>query len=140
MVVWSGFMRVLILGGTGLTGPFVVQRLNRLGYEVVVFHRGRWSSIGHAQILDDGLRRGGVQSDCGASRGQGPLRGNRLSARRGQSMQTYVAEADHGFADVEATFDRMQWLERELHLKPVRPLLDRLWTAPAKRATPQKVE
>jgi len=43
-------------------------------------------------------------------------------------------DTDHGFADLEATFDRMQWLERELRLQPVHPLLDRLWTAPEKRA------
>src|SRR5271169_5748044 len=33
-------MRILVLGGTGLTGPFVVRRLARLGHEVTVFHRG----------------------------------------------------------------------------------------------------
>jgi nucleoside-diphosphate-sugar epimerase len=34
-------MRVLILGGTGLTGPFLVRRLYGLGHEVTVFHRGQ---------------------------------------------------------------------------------------------------
>src|SRR6266852_1255920 len=33
-------MRVLILGGTGLTGPYAVCRLHGLGHEVTVFHRG----------------------------------------------------------------------------------------------------
>ena len=33
-------MRILVLGGTGLTGPFAVRRLCGLGYEVTVFHRG----------------------------------------------------------------------------------------------------
>jgi len=33
-------MRILILGGTGLTGPFVVRRLIGLGHEVMLFHRG----------------------------------------------------------------------------------------------------
>jgi nucleoside-diphosphate-sugar epimerase len=33
-------MRVLILGGTGLTGPFALRRLHALGHEVTVFHRG----------------------------------------------------------------------------------------------------
>ncbi|HLK62047.1 MAG TPA: hypothetical protein VKU19_01310 [Bryobacteraceae bacterium] len=49
-------------------------------------------------------------------------------------------DTDHPFSDLEAAYDRMQWLERGLHLKPVRPQLDRLWTAPAKRpvATPMK--
>jgi nucleoside-diphosphate-sugar epimerase len=33
-------VRVLVLGGTGLTGPFVVRRLCGLGHRVTVFHRG----------------------------------------------------------------------------------------------------
>src|SRR6516164_8748894 len=33
-------MRILILGGTTLTGPYVVRRLHSLGHEVTVFHRG----------------------------------------------------------------------------------------------------
>jgi nucleoside-diphosphate-sugar epimerase len=33
-------MRVLIIGGTGLTGPYVVRRLAELGHELALFHRG----------------------------------------------------------------------------------------------------
>ena len=33
-------MRVLILGGTTLTGPHVVRRLHSIGHEITVFHRG----------------------------------------------------------------------------------------------------
>jgi nucleoside-diphosphate-sugar epimerase len=33
--------RVLVLGGTGFVGPFVVQRLVERGHEVTLFHRGR---------------------------------------------------------------------------------------------------
>jgi nucleoside-diphosphate-sugar epimerase len=33
-------MRVLVLGGTGQTGPFLVRRLHQLGHEVTIFHRG----------------------------------------------------------------------------------------------------
>lgn len=33
-------MRILILGGTTLTGPYAVGRLHSLGHEVTVFHRG----------------------------------------------------------------------------------------------------
>jgi len=33
-------MRVLMLGGTSLTGPYAVRRLHALGHEVTVFHRG----------------------------------------------------------------------------------------------------
>jgi dipeptidyl aminopeptidase/acylaminoacyl peptidase len=49
-------------------------------------------------------------------------------------------DTDHSFADIEATFDRLQWLERELHLKPVRPLLERLWASPAKRSAPLAIK
>jgi nucleoside-diphosphate-sugar epimerase len=34
-------MRVLIIGGTGFTGPHTVRRLLDAGHEVTVFHRGR---------------------------------------------------------------------------------------------------
>jgi nucleoside-diphosphate-sugar epimerase len=34
-------MRILVIGGTCLTGPFVVRRLHEMGHEVVVFHRGQ---------------------------------------------------------------------------------------------------
>ena len=34
-------MRVLILGGTRFTGPFVVDSLRELGHQVTVFHRGQ---------------------------------------------------------------------------------------------------
>ena len=33
-------MRILILGGTALTGPYVVRRLHALGHAITVFHRG----------------------------------------------------------------------------------------------------
>jgi nucleoside-diphosphate-sugar epimerase len=38
--LYHGGMRVLVLGGTSLTGPFLVRRLNALGHQVTVFHRG----------------------------------------------------------------------------------------------------
>src|ERR1017187_8546332 len=47
----EGLMRVLILGGTGLTGPFVARRLDGLGHEVTVFHRGE-----HEAQMPDGVR------------------------------------------------------------------------------------
>jgi len=34
-------MRVLILGGTNQTGPFLVKRLHALGHQITVFHRGK---------------------------------------------------------------------------------------------------
>lgn len=34
-------MRVLILGGTGFTGPHIARRLHEAGHEVAVFHRGK---------------------------------------------------------------------------------------------------
>ena len=44
-------MRVLILGGTSLTGPYVVRRLHAIGHEVTVFHRGE-----HQAELPSGVR------------------------------------------------------------------------------------
>ncbi|MDP9371831.1 MAG: NAD-dependent epimerase/dehydratase family protein [Chloroflexota bacterium] len=34
-------MRILVIGGTGFIGPFVVRRLHEAGHEVTLFHRGR---------------------------------------------------------------------------------------------------
>src|SRR5262245_59412737 len=33
-------MKILILGGTGLLGPFVVRQLVDLGHDVTIFHSG----------------------------------------------------------------------------------------------------
>lgn len=44
-------MRVLILGGTSLTGPYTVRRLHALGHQVRVFHRGE-----HEADLPAGVR------------------------------------------------------------------------------------
>src|SRR5205085_10674467 len=44
-------MRILILGGTILTGPYAVRRLHALGHEVTVFHRGE-----HEAELPAGVR------------------------------------------------------------------------------------
>src|SRR5688572_15059215 len=33
-------MHILVIGGTGFTGPYVVRRLNAMGHKVVVIHRG----------------------------------------------------------------------------------------------------
>ena len=37
-------MKILILGGTGLLGPFVVRRLVELGHDVSIFHSGEHES------------------------------------------------------------------------------------------------
>lgn len=52
-------MRVLVLGGTGLTGPYVVRRLARIGHDVTVFHRGR-----HEAEMPAGVRR--IHGDLGS--------------------------------------------------------------------------
>ena len=33
-------MRILVIGGTGITGPYVVKSLNEMGHEVTIFHSG----------------------------------------------------------------------------------------------------
>jgi uncharacterized protein YbjT (DUF2867 family) len=37
-------MKVLLIGGTNLIGPYAVTRLAEAGHEVTVFHRGRTAS------------------------------------------------------------------------------------------------
>jgi nucleoside-diphosphate-sugar epimerase len=44
-------MRILILGGTSLTGPYAVRRLHALGHAVTVYHRGK-----HESELPAGVR------------------------------------------------------------------------------------
>lgn len=44
-------MRTLVLGGTTLTGPYVIRRLYSLGHQVTVFHRGE-----HEADLPAGVR------------------------------------------------------------------------------------
>jgi len=44
-------MRILILGGTSLTGPHAVRRLHSLGHDVTVRHRGE-----HEAELPEGVR------------------------------------------------------------------------------------
>jgi nucleoside-diphosphate-sugar epimerase len=34
-------MQILVIGGTQFIGPFVVRRLDRLGHDVTIFHRGQ---------------------------------------------------------------------------------------------------
>jgi nucleoside-diphosphate-sugar epimerase len=34
-------MRILVVGGTGFSGPHVVRRLLDMGHEIALFHRGR---------------------------------------------------------------------------------------------------
>src|SRR5262245_21434207 len=33
-------MRILVIGGTGITGPYTVRRLHEMGHKVVIAHRG----------------------------------------------------------------------------------------------------
>jgi nucleoside-diphosphate-sugar epimerase len=44
-------MRILVIGGTGFLGPFIVRRLVELGHHVTVFHRGE-----HEPTLPFGVR------------------------------------------------------------------------------------
>ena len=44
-------MRVLVIGGTGFTGPHMVRRLHGLGHELLLYHRGETEAD-----LPDGIR------------------------------------------------------------------------------------
>src|ERR1051325_3800523 len=47
-------MKILLIGGTGFIGPFVVQHLQQSGHEITVFHRGNRSvPAGVQQIIGD---------------------------------------------------------------------------------------
>jgi dienelactone hydrolase len=61
-----------------------------------------------------------------------------LNAAASAPKEVRWYDTDHSFADIEATVDRMQWLEKQLRLKPVKPLLGRLWTAPRRQSAPLK--
>jgi nucleoside-diphosphate-sugar epimerase len=52
-------MRILVLGGTGLTGPHVVKHLVEMGHDVTIFHRGE-----HEPDLPPGVKH--VHSDQAA--------------------------------------------------------------------------
>lgn len=45
-------MRILVIGGTGFIGPYLIEELERLGQEVAVFHRGKPGGSG-IHILGD---------------------------------------------------------------------------------------
>src|ERR1051326_968328 len=47
-------MKILLIGGAGFIGPFVVQHLQQSGHEITVFHRGnRAVPAGVQQIIGD---------------------------------------------------------------------------------------
>jgi nucleoside-diphosphate-sugar epimerase len=48
-------MRILVIGGTGFIGPFLVRQLARMGHSVSVFHRGHTSKpdLGAEEIIGD---------------------------------------------------------------------------------------
>jgi nucleoside-diphosphate-sugar epimerase len=45
-------MKVLIIGGTGLTGPHIVRRLVELGHRVTLFHRGKTTAELRAPVTE----------------------------------------------------------------------------------------
>lgn len=55
-------MRILIVGGTGFMGPFVVRQLAEQGHELLLFHRGRT----HAELPSDITHLYGDRADLPA--------------------------------------------------------------------------
>jgi nucleoside-diphosphate-sugar epimerase len=49
-------MRVLLIGGSGFIGPFVVAELARAGHELAILHRGRTAMPPHRSIVGDRTR------------------------------------------------------------------------------------
>jgi dienelactone hydrolase len=49
-------------------------------------------------------------------------------------------DTDHSFADLEATLDRVRWLQEQLRVKPVGREIERLLISPRKQGTPLKVQ
>src|SRR5580658_6079520 len=57
-------MRILVIGGTGFIGPYVVRRLAEQGHEVAVFHRGQSKmDLPAEHILGDRSALPKVQAD-----------------------------------------------------------------------------
>ncbi len=52
-------MRVLVIGGTGMSGPFIAKELQKLGHEVLVYHRG----VHESPFLSDCEHIHGERSD-----------------------------------------------------------------------------
>jgi pimeloyl-ACP methyl ester carboxylesterase len=49
-------------------------------------------------------------------------------------------DTDHDFSDIEVITDRMRFVGDALGLKGLKAQMDRLWTAPARRATPTRMK
>src|SRR4051812_43206959 len=49
-------MRVLLIGGNGFIGRFVVAQLARAGHELAILHRGRIAVPPHRSIVGDRSR------------------------------------------------------------------------------------
>ena len=65
-------MRIVIIGGTGLTGPHIVRFLVSLGHDVMVYHRGQTLAelpAGVKRVLGDRTRLADHASEL---RGFGP--------------------------------------------------------------------
>jgi pimeloyl-ACP methyl ester carboxylesterase len=85
-------------------------------------------------------RHGPVLLQCGNFDFENREPGAALAAAASSPKEIRWYDTDHGFADIEATIDRIKFLEEHLRLKPIRKELDRLVTAPRKQAIPSKVQ
>jgi nucleoside-diphosphate-sugar epimerase len=86
-------MRVLVIGGTGFSGPHVVRRLHAMGHEVSLFHRGETQAE-----LPPGVEEIGGERDELASHAE------RLRQRRPDVVLHMIAMAERHGRDLMAAF------------------------------------
>lgn len=65
-------MRILIIGGTGLTGPHIARRLHAQGHELLLFHRGQTRADLPAEIAQRSGDRREIAAHAGALTGFAP--------------------------------------------------------------------
>jgi hypothetical protein len=87
-----------------------------------------------------GGKHGPVLLQCGSFDFANVAPCEKLLAAASMPREVRWYDSDHDFIDIESMLDRMQWLERQLGLKPLGREVQRLLQSPRKQATPLKVQ